>query len=408
MNRISLSFLFLCLFTLSNYLRPGFWLGESYSNLPQFFAVFSVLFFVLFDLKNAKKKLFINWSVVLIVIVYLFSCYSTFIESVDKDRSETILSAYLTKGIILYIMIVYIVNTHEKFKIYLYVLTLGGFLLAYRYINYPIWHHGRAWLTGSALTSDPNGVTSLFLYTLPLSIALIYSTKLKTIKLVLLYVCLIMLLGVIEAQSRGGFLALTALCGLAIFLQKSLSKKLKTFFVVSVLLIIAMIRFAPPGYIYRMQEIFEPETGSTGSAQARLSAMNLAVEYIKKHPISEYGIGNHSYYLAERIGSETDDIFRGGTLVHSFILQFGADAGSVPMVLYIGFIISVFYYCRKTARMLNPANCQEMINFNNAMLLSFTAFVVSALTLPWAYSLFIFYVSGLCTSYHKIISTKEY
>lgn len=411
MNNIGLSFIFLCLFTISNYLRPGFWLGESYSNLPMIFGVLSVVSFVVFDLKKVKKKIFINWSVLLIFAVYLFSCYSTFVETVDSVRSEEIFYEYLTKGTILYFMIVYIVNTQKKYKIYFYVLTVGAFLLAYRYINYPVWHHGRAWLTGSALTTDPNGVSILFLYTMPLALALFMATKSRLMKIALIYCCLVIMLGVIEGRSRGGFLALITLCGLTIFIvPKSIGGKIKVFLILAPVLALIMFRYAPPGYIYRMQEIFEPESDPTGSAYARAVAMSLATNYITAHPISEYGIGNHSYYLAEQLGiqQETNDIFRGGTLVHNFFLQYGADAGSIPMIIFLCFIVSIGCYARKVDKGCLGRNDSQTRIFNMASFLSYTVFVVGALFLPWAYSLFLFYVAGLCTAQYKIAMTEKY
>lgn len=158
-----------------------------------------------------------------------------------------------------------------------------------------------------------------------------------------------------------------------------------------------------------MQEITHTEKDSTGSAQIRESVMRTAFGYIVAHPISEYGLWNHSYYLAGLAGVDTSsgaDIFRGSYLAHNFLLQFGADCGWIPFVFYMLFLVSLYLCLFRIKKNISKEN-KEVLLFVNVLIISLSGFIAGATFLPWAYRVFLFYIAGLIVALYNIQTLRK-
>ncbi|WP_232363819.1 O-antigen ligase family protein [Desulfogranum japonicum] len=218
-------------------------------------------------------------------------------------------------------------------------------------------------------------------------------------------------LGIIEGRSRGAFLSLVVL-GFTAFLMLPIKKRMLSLSLFAVLFMIFSIRYVPSDYIYRMQEITNPTTDATGSAVTRLNTMKIAAKYIVSHPFSEFGLGNHSYLIAEKYGLydnfEILDIFRGSYLTHSIFLQYGADTGFVPMSIYILFVISIFHKCynnfKNEKRDLSLSSCVSVCN--TVVIIALFSFFSGAFFLPWAYRIFMFILLGSSMAVDNVMQSK--
>jgi hypothetical protein len=407
----SIPFVLICLFTISNFYSPIQYLGESFARLPFILATASAVTLIVNSYLRKEKILYLNMSYFLLIIVLFFALYSTYIETVDIERSKEYFDS-LFKGIILFLLVSSIINNKIELKIYFILLTFCTFGLAYQLVHTPTWDRGRAYVADSMYGGDPNIITMVIVLTLPLAICIFLCTKSKLFKIFLLYVVFIMLLGIIEASSRGGFVALLVLSGYGIIQIDGKIRKVVAAVAIILLGGIFFARYAPPAYLTRMMEITDPEADQTGSAQARSSAMAITFDYVLTNPISEYGIGNHGYYIAKIYDADPfhEDIFRGSFLVHNNFLQLGADMGLIPLVFYILFILSLFRCLSIAQKKLLPLEDssfkKEKLIMTKSLRISLIALLSASFFLASAYQPLIYYVGGCCVAMHNI--TKNY
>lgn len=401
----SFSLIFLVLFTLANYFSPHYYLGELFSRVPFITGVLAIVFYCVGQLNNGSSFMQFSMSIYMLIIVFIFSLLATFVMSVNPEHSLEILNDY-TKAIVLFLLISNIVNNINKLFVYLVVIAVCSFGIAFKLVHYPTWAHGRAFLEGSALTGDPNGMTALFIYSLPIVIALFLIKKNTIFRLFLVYITFTLFMGIVEAQSRGGFLAL-GVSAIVLIHQTKTTKNRLIIFGSSVLLLPVFARYVTPDYIDRIMTIFVSAAEYTGSAAARSSAMEIALDYVKSNAFSEYGLGNHSYLIAETYGVEKSGIsmFKGNMLVHSTFLQFGADVGLIPLLFYILFILGLFRALSQAEKKFDESRIRQykqLIIVVRAMRIALCGFLACAFFLPWAYKFYLYYLGGICLSLKNI------
>jgi len=407
----SISYIFLCLFTISMYFSPKYFFGDAFDRLPLIFSILTLISHVVSSLIN-RKPIF-QWSraACYLVVVYLFAAIATYGVTVDQDNSKEIFYEF-SRAIILFFLITNIISTRNELKYYLVLIASLGAGIAYRLVHYPIYMNKRVYFEGSTLFGiDPNIVCIMFVYSIPIIIALMLLTKSKLLRVILLYFLFECLLGFSMTQSRGGFLAV--LCISCMWLKDLKGKnRLLAAVVLLIFSTLFLYRYAPPSYFYRMREIVSPMDDSTGSAQARSTAMIITLKYVITHPFSEFGLGNHGYLIADKLGHSPprEELFRGSFLVHNLFLHYGADTGFVPMVFYILFTYSLFASITRSRQHLvigNNLENRELKIIIIALKLSLFGFLVGAFFLAWAYYLYLFFLGGVCMAACKIVQQEH-
>jgi len=418
MRKQSIPFLCLTLFVISNYFSPLYYLGDNFAHLPFILGISTIVSYTFSRIAKGDSLIVTSPATFWLLAVYLFAVFSTYCISIDGPNSKEYLNQF-TRSVAIFFLISHTLISQQEFKAFLLVLTCATFALAYQLVHYPVWNFGRANISGgSTLVGDPNDLSALIIYIIPITGALILLNRNKLVRLFLIYFIFIFMLGIVEAQSRGGFIAL--LVSLGVWLTQFDNPRQRRWMALAIipLAILFTYRYVPQEYIYRMKEIASPELDATGSAEHRQSAMFHAFNYIISHPISEYGLGNHSYLIAKEYGispsqifdstSKTDGIFRGQFLVHNLFLQFGADTGFIPLIFYLLFIFFLFYILRHNQIILSSINTlesKELLIITKALRISLFGFLAGAFFLPWAYRFYLFYLAGLIVVVHKL--TKE-
>ncbi len=414
-QNFSLSFWLLVLFTISNYFSPLYYLGDGFARLPFILSVSAAVSYVFFRIAKGEKLLFSCPATFCLVLVYMCAVLSTYCFSIDVPHSKEYLD-HFTKSVIIFILISHILGNPKEFKAYLIVLSCSTFAFAYKLVHYPVWNNARADISGgSSLIGDPNGLSAVFIYIIPITGALILIIRNRIFRLILFYFIFIFLLGIVEAQSRGAFIAFLVSLGVWLTQFDNPRRRRWTALAIIPLAILFTYRYVPQKYISRMKEIQTVEADSTGSAAHRANAMSIAFRYMISHPISEYGLGNHSYLIIKEYGispfqssdsdSKHDGIFRGQFLAHNLFLQFGADTGFIPLIFYLLFIFFLFHtlhHDQKTLAIINTLESKELIIISKALRISLWGFLVGAFFLPWAYRFYLFYLGGLIVIVHKL------
>ncbi|MCF8075933.1 MAG: O-antigen ligase family protein [Desulfotignum sp.] len=398
------------LFVISNIFTPRYYLGDVYDRIPFLLAAAAFASHIIVSLIKKESLFSFNMPAALIVVFWLFALYSTHAQTADVERSLHYFDV-ITKAIIVFLLVYNILNTINKIKLFLGILVVSAFGLGYRMVNFPVWERGRAFIDGTTYGGDPNITTMIIVTALPVAVGLMFLYQSRMIRLALLYSMFIMLLGIVEAQSRGGFLALLAGVSYGILQIKGFKNR-----VIAALLVLMVgggffVRYAPPSYFDRMQQILNPDTDRTGSAQARTSAMASAFEYTIRHPISQYGLGNHSYYIAEKYGISplNEDIFRGSFLAHNIFLQLGADMGLFPLFVYLFFIWFLFKRLRRVTRISmqvqTGSDSKDLFILAKVLRVSLVCWLINAFFLPVAYQFFSYYIAGTSVALYQAIRT---
>lgn len=409
MKNIKLSFICLFVFILTNLISPEHALNLEYKRLPFVLGSIALATHILSSLVRRRLFVQLDLSLFFIFIVFLFAVHLTFFRSVDHDSSLQVIESYFLKSLILFILVSNVIQTKNEFKAYFLLLSVGAFYIAYRLTNFPMYNQGRPWVVGSNLASDPNDVSMVLGYSLPIIVSLLITIRSKVVKVVLLYFIFTVLLGLVEAESRGAFVGL-AVAFLLFVIEIKKSKRFIYVIALIPLIIAFAVRYVPPDYIYRMQEISNPEADSTGSASIRIQIMKISLNYILKHPVSNYGPGNNGYMIADKTGfNEPEDTVFHGNHVHSCILQIGADLGLIPMAFYIAFIISLLLKLRESEKrfLYRKETEHHFLVYTKALRISLVVLLISAFFLPVAYKFYFFYVGGACVAIERISRTMS-
>ncbi len=404
---VGLPFVFLVLFALYNFLSPHYYIELPFSRLAFFFGSLTLVSHIIVSFFKRGKVLILNTSLIFTLIVLLFA-YLSIQWAIDVENSVTMFSNFF-KAVVLFVLIYNVINTYKEFKIFIYIILFGVFFNAYEYINSPVFQRGRAFLLSTSVAGDPNGLSMLIVYTLPLIIALIIINKSKIMKILLMYFTLVMMIALVIAKSRGGFVALVTVFVMTLMEVPGIKKKIFYIVLFTMIIIPFYHRYVGKDYIWRMEEIIYQDKDPTGSIEDRKLNMLYALDYTLKNPISEYGIGNHSYMLAERKGIEytVPQRFTGANIAHNIFLQVGADLGFIPMIFYLLFILSIYAKLIDTSIKLKGRKgvAKEIYIVNKALRISLVGFLAGAFFLPVAYRFFLFYISGLCVSLNRVASS---
>lgn len=409
--KVTFPLIFLSLFTVANYFSPLYYLGESFSRVPFITGVLAIVFYCIRQLKDGFSLVQFSMSVYMLIIVFMFSLYAAYGQTYNIEHSSQVFVEY-TKAIVLFFLISHILNTVESLVTYLTILVTCSFGIAFKLFHFPIWEMGRAFTEGSSLTGDPNGMTALFVYSLPIVIALFIIKKNPIFRVFLVYMAFNLFMGVIEAQSRGGFLALAVSSLVLMHQVKTTRYRLITIFLITALLLLVLARYVTPDYKDRIMTIFVPATSYDASAAARSNAMTLAFDYVKSNLFSEFGLGNHTYLVANEYGLNilNTSQFKGNLLVHNMFLQYGADAGLLPLIFYILFVVGLFVALYQAEKKINDSKKRRympLVIVVRAMRIALCGFLACAFFLPWAYKLYLYYLGGICLSLKNISDNLE-
>jgi O-antigen ligase len=179
---------------------------------------------------------------------------------------------------------------------------------------------------------DPNVQAAGFVATMFLIVGLLGLYRRATIRLPLLLAFVLVTVGFLATQSRGGLLALAVGAGAALFIAPRHRFRILGLGVI-VIAAVAVLAAIQPGAIQRI-------TNFGGGSSGRSDLWRVAWQVFTSHPISGVGIGNfvvvESHYTLtpgsiSRISYLTDVPH----LVHNSYLQLVAETGAIGLLLYL-------------------------------------------------------------------------
>lgn len=314
---------------------------------------------------------------ILFVLFFLIMILSLFV-SLDRGGTLEVIKMYLRYLIIVAIMVKVIDNVDKlNFVIGLFVVCGLGMamntIVNYFFSGFTFLGSIRGSAIESGIFADPNDL-ALFLNVI-LVLLFYYFFRGKR-KIIFLSSILIVISAIILTYSRGGLLGmLTVFVGLVIF-RKSERKKLVLLGIVFALI---FIPFVTEEYKERMSTIttearVDPETGEyPGRMQAWVNLIPVGF----RRPLLGVGAGNSVYLAGEHTQS--------WHLAHNSFLQAFLDLGLLGFAIFSTLFVLPFRQYQKLKKN-HTEEVKHHIDRYQFLLISLTAFGVTAFFLPQAYS----------------------
>jgi putative inorganic carbon (HCO3(-)) transporter len=306
------------------------------------------------------------------------------------------------KTLALFWLLANIVNTVRRLRCVAWVLTIASVLVAHAAVSN---YESNTFLTAPSaikriagyeapLTSNPNDLALMLNLILPLSVALVLSTRSKSARAVLLAIIALDAVAVVVTFSRGGFVTLVATVLLFLWRLRDRPERKWAFMVVA--LALAALPLLPSGYTDRLSTITNIDSDTTGSAQARSRDMLAALSFVVQHPITGAGVGLN----VEALNKE-----RGATwvAVHNSYLEYAVELGLPGLALFVMLLVTALRGAVAVARRAEPrAASAELFHLAQGIHGGLVAFSVAAFFHPAGYHIYFYYVAGLAVAARTI------
>lgn len=325
------SFLMLCCYMVIEYIRPQS-LYPSLDILPwaQTFIILCLL--TTFFGREKWVRHPVNIWMIFFQLIITASIINSYWPDIGWDEYMKFFG-----WLVLYFLMIVIINTKERFYIFLMIFMLASAKLSFfgartwisRGFGFEEW--GIMGPLGFFQNSVDLSVQMLMLMPFGFYLYQALSDKIKTWEkglLLLLFITPIMT--VLGASSRGAQLALVV--QLTIMLSKQLLR-LRSLLILGAVVI--LFNLVPEEQMVRFSEI-----GNDRSSEQRLLYWQHGREMIKEHPVLGVGYFNFAPYYAQHFPD--DLIFGFAQNPHNIFIQVGTDTGIIGLFIYGMLILSFF------------------------------------------------------------------
>ena len=312
--------------------------------------------------------------------------------------SVAVIAGVFVKSLLVFWLIANVVNTPERLRRFMIVLSLAGGPLALTAIlNYRagVFMEGATAvkrITGydAPLTQNPNDLALMLNLLVPLAIGLLLTRPRPLLRTLLFMTIGLEAVGIILTFSRAGFLAMgvtTVTCA-----WKFRRRRERAWVIAILVLGIACLPFLPSGYTKRLSTMIHTNADPTGSAQARWHDTVAAIGYVRENPLIGAGIGQDILALNEVRGL-------GWRSVHNVYLQYAVDLGLPGAIL---FVVLLGLCLSSAASVERSGLAEDLPALAAGVRISLVAFVAAAFFHPAGYHFYFFYIAGLAVALRLI------
>ena len=289
--------------------------------------------------------------------------------------------AYVKNVIFVYLLL-QTVRSDKDARVIATVLSAGSAVLVI-----PMLTHFGPWVTYKADptrvavggTYDANDLALLFVVTIPFAFFALKGSS-RMVKLILLSSMLLMLIGMVKTESRGGFVGLVVI-GVMLFLTGS--GQARKYTLIAVIAGTALFSVAAPSaYWDRIDTIFHYQKDyNLKEAGGRIMIWKTGLKMIEQNPIIGVGIGcfpnEHAKLSPYHLQSAA----------HNAFVQVTAELGIVGLFLFISIIVVSLVMSQRIKRAARAhLTDPDLLWLASAVQVSFIGYVTCAFFLSHAYS----------------------
>lgn len=321
--------------------------------------------------------------------------------------SVALLSDQYVKALVFFWLIAALVTSRARLRIFGWALVLCSIPLALTALT----HFGSGtFVTSSAaplqriggiagLTGNPNDLALTLNLVIPITGALLFTSRGLLPRAVAVMSLLLSVPAVIVTFSRAGFLTI---CAIAIASVLCFVKRRATVPAAAVLVVACgVLPFLPAGYLERLNTITDIEADRTGSATGRWSDYQLSLQIVAQNPIVGVGLGQDILAL--------DQIRLRPTWrnVHNAYLEYAVDLGVPGLLMFLALLVASLRSARRVeVRASREPSLADLSIIASGVRIALLAFVVAAFFYPVAYQFYFFCVAGLAVALTRVCRSE--
>lgn len=249
------------------------------------------------------------------------------------------------------------------------------------------------------LTGNPNDLALMLNLILPLSAALLLTSRRVAVRALLVGIMALAVIAVVTTFSRAGFLTLATV--LFAYVWKLVRRPERVMALAALVLALVSIPLLPSDYVARLETITKIESDPTGSAQARWNDTVAAVHWVLGHPIVGAGIGQNGIALNEMRGPAWK-------VIHNVYLEYAVELGIPGLALFLLLLGRSIGNVRFVQRQAGRASeFRELFYLAEGIEISLIAFTVAAFFSPVGYQFYFYYMAGLAMAARTVLTRAQ-
>ena len=258
---------------------------------------------------------------------------------------------------------------------------------------------GGDWRLGRLYYYDGNDLATLIVTAMPLGLYFALAQRRPLWRALAVAGLGVLAVGVIRSGSRGGFLALLAVTAFVLLGFTTIPARARLAGLIAILAIAGAS--ASDQYWTQMQTIMHPnEDYNTSSDAGRIKIWTRGLGYMTDRPV--LGVGMSNFQVAEGTISPLARLQERGIGVrwgaaHNIFVQVGAELGFPGLLLFVGWMVSVFVALRRVAR-----SATDRARLAQSLMAAFVGFVVGGCFLSLAYSDMLYTLAALAVGLEKV------
>ncbi len=365
----NISFWFLCLYFLFEYVRPQ----AVYPVINIFpwgtVTLLLTLISVLMSRSNVKITNPLNKLMFVFAIIVFLSGVFAFSPSASWSYKEAMLSWFLV-----YFLAIKIVNTERQFFLFIVAYLLLNLKMAqfgtvhWVKSGFAFAHEGLSGAPGWFQNSGEYAIQMLIYGSLAIAFVASLHGYWGGAKKWILYIAASMgFIAVMGASSRGSQFALAIMIVWFMMQHKNGFKGLLVLGVLS----FALYNFLPEEQIERFRVV-----GEDNSSLQRMAYVDAGLEIIKDHPVLGIGYNNWMRYMLYKY---PDGVGPGQTIQvsHNIYIQAGSEMGLLGLICFITMIIVAFINNKRTRQMATQLENKLFFNLAHALDAGLIGFLIA-------------------------------
>lgn len=405
-NGHGLTFIALFIFSVILYFRPYELIPalESLTQMAFFFGVLTLAIYVPSQL-ILEGNLTARPREIHLILLLCLAAFLSMPLATSPGEAYTEFTDLLLKAIVIFIVLVNVVRTENRLKLFIWLAFAVSLYLSINAVNDYMtgnFREGSAFYNNQRIGGVIRGLfgnsndLALHLVTMvPLAIGFAFATK-KTLRRVLyIAFAVIFVAAIVVTFSRGGFLGLFVA---ALVLVRKIGRKNKFLSTGAlVVALLAVLAFAPGGYMGRLSTIFSSASDATGSSSQRTEILKRSIWVTLRYPLTGVGVGNFHYKSVHEL------------VTHNAYTQVSSEMGIPALVIYIMLMVYPVRRLREIEK--ETADIAEQRKFHYwsiGIQASIVAYMVSSFFGAVAYQWYIYYLVGYGVALRRIYYVDQH
>jgi O-antigen ligase len=404
-NGHGLTFIALFLFSIVLYFRPYELIPalSSFLQMAFFFGILTLAIYVPSQIVLEGNLTARPREINLILLFFLAALLSMPLATSPGEAWGTFTDVLL-KAIIIFIVFVNVVRTENRLKLMIWLAFAVSLYLSYNAVHdYTTgnFREGSAFYNNQriggairGLFGNSNDLAMHLVTMVPLAIGFAFASK-GLRKLLYLGFGVAFSAAIVVTFSRGGFLGL--LVALVVLVRKigRKNKFLSTGALVVALL--AVLAFAPGGYMGRLSTIFNSAADATGSSSQRTEILKRSILVTLRYPLFGVGVGNFHYKSVFEL------------VTHNAYTEVSSEMGIPALVIYVMLMVYPLRRLREIEKeTIDNEEKRKLHYWSIGIQGSIIAYMVSSFFGAVAYQWYIYYIVGYAVALRRIYYVDQH